>query len=201
VIIQWPRSLVGVLAMLGVVGVTGCGLPTAPATTAPLPSSAPATPKPTLPVRPMSLPLTNANPCDLLTPAQRGQLKISNWLAGVNNDGQGSRDCTWDNDGGPPENGWVIRFDLQHDASYYLGSTTGAQVAQVGGFPAVQSSSAFVDPKIECILVVDVAPGENLQASYQNLRGDYPGINHQVACQLADQVAEMAVKNLRRLAG
>jgi hypothetical protein len=130
-------------------------------------------------------------------PAQDHQLACR----GVNNEGQGSRDCTWDNDGGPPENGWVIRFDLQHDASYYLGSTTGAQVAQVAGFPAVQSSSAFVDPKIECILVVDVAPGENLQASYQNLRGDYPGINHQVACQLADQVAEMAVKNLRRLAG
>jgi hypothetical protein len=195
------------LTALALVGMTSCGpparqaAPDAAGTSAPNPPPS-ATAQPALPPRPADLPLTSVQPCALLTPTQVQQLKVvGKGLAGSNNDGQGSPDCIWDNALGPPDNGWVVRFDLKHDASYYLGSSTGAQTVQVDGFPAVQSSSPMDDPKTHCILLVDVAPGQTMYVLYSNDQGDYPGINHQVACQLADKVAEMAVGNLRRLHG
>jgi hypothetical protein len=50
-------------------------------------------------------------------------------------------------------------------------------------------------------VLVDAAPKQTMYVLYTNLDGDYPGISHQVACQQADRVAEMAVGNLRRLHG
>jgi hypothetical protein len=43
--------------------------------------------------------------------------------------------------------------------------------------------------------------GQNMIVSYSNDFGDYPGINHQVACQQAAKVAVLMVGNLRRLVG
>jgi len=80
-----------------------------------------------------------------------------------------------------------------------LASTTGAQIVQVAGFPGVQTASDLQDPSKQCVLMLDVAPGQTLQATYQNSHGDYPGINHQVACQLASKAAELMVANLRNL--
>jgi hypothetical protein len=40
-----------------------------------------------------------------------------------------------------------------------LNSVTGAQIVQVDGFPAVESSSSLADPDKQCLLYVDVAPG------------------------------------------
>jgi hypothetical protein len=147
------------------------------------------------------LPLSGVKPCDLLTHAQTVQLAAEHTTPGSNNDGKDSPDCQWDNFGGPPDNGWLIRLELNQDASYYLASTTGAQIVQVGGFPAVQSSSPTQNPNTHCIVLVDAAPKQTMYVLYTNLDGDYPGISHQVACQQADKVAEMAVGNLRRLHG
>lgn len=201
------RSFAGALVVLALVGMAGCGSSTqdagSSAPTSSIPRPAPsADARPALPPRPSDLPLTGVQPCALLTPTQLEQLKVdSKGLAGSNNDGRGNLDCQWDNFGGPPDNGWLIRLELNQDASYYLGSTTGAQVVQVGGFPAVQSSSPTHNANTHCIVLVDVAPQQTMYVLYDNLAGDYPGIDHQVACQQADRVAEMAVGNLRRLHG
>lgn len=145
----------------------------------------------------MSLPLTHVRPCDLLSPTQAKQLKADYVSNADNSDGSG---CDWDNALGPPDNGWVVRSILKHDASYYLGPD-GSRVVQVAGFPAVQTTAGGQNPATHCILMVDVAPGQTMYVLYTNNQGDYPGMTHELACQLADKVATMAVGNLRRLAG
>ena len=150
----------------------------------------------------MDLSLTNVQPCNLLTHAQVSQLKLDDVQPGTNNDGQGNPDCLWTNFGGPPDNRWLVRLDLKQDASFFVDNSDPlVHVVQVDGFPAVQSYSSVQDPNTHCILVVDVAAGQNMYVLYGNSAKDYPGISHQVACQQADRVAEMAVGNLRRLHG
>jgi hypothetical protein len=80
-----------------------------------------------------------------------------------------------------------------------LASATGAQVVQLDGFGAVQTAAPYVDAALNCVLVVDVAQGQSLGVQYTNFAGDYPGINHDVACQLDRRAAELMVRNLRTL--
>jgi hypothetical protein len=101
---------------------------------------------------------------------------------------------------GPPDNLWMIRLVLSRDASTALVAHDPlVKVVTVGGYPAVQTHAGGADSNTHCIEALDVAPGQNMQVFYLNNRGDYPGINHQVACQLADKVAVMALDNLRRI--
>lgn len=151
-----------------------------------------------LPPRPAVLSLNGVNPCALLTTKQIGQLKVTRGLPGMNNDGLGSPDCLWSSSTEPPHNDWLARLILHQGADRYL-DATGAAVVEVDGFPAIQTSADGQDPKSHCILYVDVAPGQSLYVLYTNLTGDYPGMNHQLACHLADEGAEPMVKNLRTL--
>jgi hypothetical protein len=64
----------------------------------------------------------------------------------------------------------------------------------------VQTSSPYQNANTECILAVDVARGENLWVQFDNRAGDFPGIDHQVACQQASKAAELMLHNLRGLA-
>jgi hypothetical protein len=63
----------------------------------------------------------------------------------------------------------------------------------------VQTSSPYHDANRQCILAIDVAQSEHLEVDYDNLQGDYPGINHEVACQQASKAAELMLQNLRGL--
>ena len=182
------------------VGVAGCGVGSPPAVP---PSVAPAVPpaaRPPFPPRPTELKLDAVDPCSLLTAAQQAQLEVKQVGREDNSDELGSAACQWDNNGGKPDNGWVARLIVKRGADYALTSSTGTQVVQVDGFSAVQTTSPYGDPKTHCILLVDVAQGESLWAEYDNIAGDYPGINHQVACQLTQRAAEFMVQNLRVLA-
>ena len=134
-----------------------------------------------------------------MAPPQVGQIKTEPGEPSVNNDGLGSRDCLWHGAAVQPDNIWLTRVILAQGADYYLASVTGSQIVTVNGFPAVQTTANLQDPKTHCTLFVDVAPGQSLQVQYGNLAGDYPGISHQVACQLASKAAELMVANLRNL--
>ncbi|MDT7585481.1 MAG: hypothetical protein QOE32_3031 [Pseudonocardiales bacterium] len=170
-------------------------------------SSAPTSPQPTptapstsaLPPRPAALHLDEVDPCALLTAAQVNQLGTATGRSSANDDGPGSRACIWSNFPKRPDNDWSANTILEHGADYYLASTTASEIVQVAGFPAVQTSSDFQDPNKQCVLLIDVAPGQTLQATYQNSHGDRPGISHQVACQQATKAAELMVANLRNL--
>lgn len=140
------------------------------------------------------------DPCALLNAAQRGELGIEHAQRDDNSDELGSAACLWDNNGGNPDNSWVARVIVKRGADYALASTSAVQVVSVGGFSAVQTAAPYQDPNTNCVVVVDVAQGQSLGVQYMNSRGNYPGINHDVACQLDRKVAELMVQNLRALA-
>jgi len=143
--------------------------------------------------------LDGVDPCALLTSQEARQFTPVPSRRVANDQEPGSYDCIWSTFPTKPVDSWTAHAILDHGAGYYLGSVAGAQVVQVGGFAAVQTSSGFQDPNKQCLLVVDVAPGQGLEVQYINPNGDYPGINHQVACQLASKAAELMVANLRNL--
>ena len=202
---QRARWLAGVMLVLASVGLAGCSsgystpngssVPSA----SPLPPSAAAPSQSPLPPRPAVLRLDGVDPCVLLTAAQLQLLAVNPGKPSQNNDGIGSRDCLWRNFPAKPDNGWLARAILAQGAEYYLNSVTGAQIVQVDGFPAVETSSSLADPDKQCLLYVDVAPGQSLEVQYLNGAGDYPGINRQVACQLAVKATELMLANLRNV--
>jgi hypothetical protein len=48
-------------------------------------------------------------------------------------------------------------------------------------------------------MLVDVAPGQSLLAQYENDSHDYPGMNHQLACDKAQQLASDMLSTLRTI--
>jgi hypothetical protein len=145
------------------------------------------------------LQIDGIDPCTLLTPEQARQFTPDPGRRVAIDQEPGRYDCIWSTFPAKPVNNWSARAVLDHGAEYYLGSVTGAQIVQVDGFATVQTSSNLADPEKQCLLYVDVAPGQALDVQYINPNGDYPGINHQVACQLATKAAELMVANLRNL--
>lgn len=194
---RWSRLGAAVL----VLGLAGCG--TGESQTAPNSTTVPTAPPPStspFPPRPAELKLDGIDPCALLTAAQQGQLGVERVGQDNNSDELGSAACLWGNNGGEPDNRWLARLIVKRGADYALGSSTGVQVLQVGGFSAVQTAAPYQDAKTNCVIVVDVAQGQSLGVQYSNIAGDYPGINHDVACQLDRKAAELMVQNLRALA-
>ena len=183
--------------VLAVLCLAGCGGgPPNPPQTPPLSSvSAPPTPS-RLPPRPATLRLDGLDPCALLTPAQVRQLKVEPGRAQSDQTTPGSITCAWSSFPMRPTNAWTATTITDHGADYYL-DTTGAQISQVDRFAAVLTTSPLQELATrQCIAVVDVAPEQSLQVQYLNPDGDLPGMNHQLACQLARQAAELMVTNL-----
>jgi hypothetical protein len=182
-----------------VFGAAGCA-PASPPPAAPSPPPSPAPTSSPFPPRPAELRLDGVDPCALLTSAEQTKLGVEQ--VGKIDDADQFRSlvCQWGNPGGiVPENAWIARAIVKQGADYALGNTAPVQVVQVGGFSAVQTSSPYQNANTECILAIDVAQGEHLRVEYDNRAGDFPGINHQVACQQASKAAELMLQNLRGL--
>lgn len=184
--------LTGLVSALALTGCSGNG----PAVSQPASSTL------ALPPRPAVLALDGIDACALLTETQRRELGVKLGKRGDNIEDPHSPACDWSNFPNVPDNGWVARIITRYGADHALGSQTGVQVVTVDGFPTVQTSSPEAgDPKENCLLFIDVAPGQTLETSYQNGTGDYPGITHEVACQQATKAAELMVDTLRTLKG
>jgi hypothetical protein len=141
--------------------------------------------------------LDTVNPCTLLTDRQRATLGMSAGIGDTNTDELGSPGCLWNNATPPPDDSWIAKTITTRGAEYALGSVTATKVVDVGGFPAVQTATAYGDPAHECLLLIDTAQGQSLQVEYLNQRGDHPGISHETACQLATTAAADMITTLR----
>jgi hypothetical protein len=199
-----PRRSPWITIVLGAVlitGLTGCDTPpNVTEQTEPPPSASnAATPStPSLPPRPVELRLDSVDPCDLLTKPQQVELAVGPGAPDNGTDELASPGCMWTNPSGSPDNNWVAKAVVKRGADVWLRSSTGPQVVLVDGFPTVQTSSRFLDPGLDCLLYVDVAPGQSLSVEYVNRRGDLPNVNHGVACQKATSAAKLMLANLRK---
>jgi hypothetical protein len=191
------RLFTGLLAALTVLGLVGCGGAAAPAAAPPDSAVAPA--RPALPPRPVELRLDGVDPCALLTDAQQKQLGVGGGSAvGVEASSGPLRgpSCTWDNFPKRPSNGYFGRAVLTSGAEFGLGSEP---LRTVDGFAATTAGSTGTDPAYYCNMLVDVAPGQALGAQYDNNAHDYPGMNHQLACDKAQQLASAMLTTLRAI--
>lgn len=180
-----PGWLVGVLA-LALVGLVGCGGGSA------VPGGS------RLPPRPTELRLDGVDPCALLTGQQVSALGVSAGVREQNTDELGSADCQWRNSAEEPVVfGYLARLIVKRGADYALDNSTGAQVVTLNGFSAVQTTSPHVNPKEHCLLLIDVAQGESLWVQWMTLPPDYPGLNHEMACQKAQDAGRIMLTNLR----
>jgi hypothetical protein len=150
-----------------------------------------------LPARPAALPINKVEPCSLLTAAQVRLLGLEPGRSHVNDDEMPGPDCLWSNFPATPGRGWLAQPLPNRGAEYALNSTSGAQVIQIKGFPAVQTTSPYTDARTSCLVFVDVAPGQSLLVQFQNSSGDEPGMTHDRACQNAAHGAEMMIQNLQ----
>lgn len=190
------KSATWICLLLGIVSATsvGCGAEQSPPI--PSPAQAPqATPgEAKLPPRPAVLSLANLDPCALLTAGQVDQLGTAAGRHVPSDDRPDGYHCKWTNFPAEPENNWWTRVE-DRGAEQFVNTQT--QVVQVNGFPAVQTYSGLGGPEDNCILLLDLAPGQSLRVSYIASAESHPGINHQIACQQAARAAEMMVSNLR----
>jgi len=151
-----------------------------------------------LPPRPVELRLDGVDPCTLLTDAQRRKLAVN---AGTtdNEDYGGSLQgplCVWSNLPESPDNGYTGGAILNHGAEFALGREP---LRMVDGFAATTTGSTGTDPTYYCGMLVDVAPGQALSAAYANNAHDFPGMNHALACDKAQQLASDMLSTLRAI--
>jgi hypothetical protein len=137
----------------------------------------------------------------MLTPAQLKQLNVS-----TGSTDQGAYQVGF-NIG--PSCGWpgvALRPSITYGVILVL--NRGAAAAQgtepprdVGGFAGVLTAAPGSDPNYHCGVMVDVAPDQSLMAGFDNPARDFPGMNRQLACDKAQQLAEMLLANLRARLG
>jgi Protein of unknown function (DUF3558) len=187
---------VGGAAAMALLALAACGGPNPSMTTSPAPSASPV--QRTLPPRPAELHLDGINPCSLLIDEQRAQLGVNPGVFGANSHQTplSGDDCSWTNLPKTPDNAYLGRIILGQGAEYALGLEP---LRSVDGFAATTSGSIGSDPTYYCALLVDVAPGQALSAQYSNGRKDYPGINHRLACDKAQELASMMLSTLRAM--
>jgi len=194
---QWVRALTGLAGLLGLLVVAACGgANPSPDLSSPVSSPRPA--GPALPPRPLDLTLGGIDPCSLLTGAQRGQLGVNQGVPARGSESSPLKgdSCAWSNLPERPDNAWLGRVVLGQGAEFALGLEP---LRTVSGYAATTTGSVGTDSNYYCLMLVDVAPGQSLLAQYGNGAKDYPGMNHQLACDKAQQLASNMLSTLRSI--
>lgn len=190
------RVLCGAVAALTLAGCAGGGPPPAPPTPAPTSVAA----RSPLPPRPVELPMAGIAPCSLLTDGQVRALGTNpgEYLPAGGGGSLGGEGCGWKNFPKRPQLDWAGDLTFKNGAELFYGREP---LRTIDGFTATTSHSLATDPAYNCILLVDVAPGQALQVTFDNARKDFPGMNHTLACDKAQQVATYMLANLRAQLG
>ena len=68
-------------------------------------------------------------------------------------------------------------------------------VVNVAGFGAVETPGLYSSGENDCIVNVDVAPGQAVQVGYF-YNGSTVPMNHEIACQKARNAAELAMQTI-----
>jgi hypothetical protein len=153
-----------------------------------------------LPARPRELPVADLDPCTLLTVEQRARLGVGEGRPAELGSGLRGPVCQWVRFPEEPQDAYLMTSDLRQGAEYALDSAAGARTVGVLGYPAVETQVGSAPPEAHCLLLVDIAEGQNLWVQY-----DYDGstvpMTKQLACDKAKVAAELAVQTLIEQSG
>jgi hypothetical protein len=159
-------------------------------------------PIPTLPPRPVELRIDSiTDPCALLNAAQLTQLNVTEgstdqgaYQSGFNT----GPSCGWPGVALRPSITYGVMLVLNRGAAAAQGTEP---TRDVGGFAGVLTAAPGSDPSYHCGVMIDVAPDQTLMAGFDNPTKDFPGMNRQLACDRAQQLADMLLTNLRTRLG
>lgn len=191
------RRLVGALSAAAVV-LTGCGLAESEKTAGTAPPSAPppittSTPPPP-PPRPFEVPLDEIDPCDLITPEQRGQLGFDRDPLPNAEGGFGDADaCSYRNTQGKV--GARLALITTEGMGVWTDDTAQVEATPVviSGFPALVIKTP--DLNLSCNVAVDVAEGQHIDVLFRD-DGGQPAPPLDQLCAGAQRVAEDAMDTL-----
>lgn len=182
-----------VLIVLGVVGLSGCGINHQPPPAGP---SVVAPSAPLLPPRPRDVRVDGIDPCTLAYPDMLAQLGVGSDVSrpkfGV---ATASTACAWSNFPASPRLTLDVSAIVDRPVTNYL-RNPGTRITSVAGFPAVDSNYAAHEPDEGCIVRVDVAAGQGIWVTYTSDFGNLPGATHELMCQKAHTAAEAVMRTL-----
>ena len=189
------RIAVGVWVALTALALAGCAATQPAAPPSPTPTSAAPSRSP-LPPRPEELRMDGVAPCSLLAAAQIPELGTNpgRFVRETAGGSLGGDSCSWTNFPERPDLDWRGGATFKNGAELLFGREP---LRTIDGYTATTTSSLATDPSYNCILLVDVAPGQALQVTFDNARKDYPGMNHVLACDKAEELATLMLANLR----
>jgi hypothetical protein len=172
----------------------GCGTDDTP------PPAPPAAPDVTtaMPPRPVELRLDGIKPCELLTASQLSALGIPDKGQNApNSDLLGSNSCLWAGSSIPPHGSPQVTAVTKQGVDYFRNPED--KVIDIAGMPALEATSADLDPASHCLVLVDVAAGQTLWVQYSP-EGPAPNAStHDIACDRTREVAQAMVSTLRGL--
>jgi hypothetical protein len=134
--------------------------------------------------------MMGANPCALLTNAQRHRLGIGPGSPAAIADQWPGQQCLWT--GYPSANG-----------DRYLGRVItgavpgGSPAAPINAYPTTSYTSPGADPNRDCVYLVAVPPGRTLWAEYRN--DQLAGLTRVISCRKAQAAAAAMASTYRSL--
>ncbi|GAA3355542.1 DUF3558 domain-containing protein [Saccharopolyspora gregorii] len=155
---------------------------------------------PDLPNRPRDLPvsgLDEAQICKLIRPEQLDQLGVGGGNPAPKLNEQDFPGCSWLSESGASPSIGVLLSVAPMSIQDRLAETSGGTATTDtldSGFGAVRSQVPGAE-SLGCVVAVDVAEGETLEAGLSWLGGD--DMTNQAMCAKAKQAAEFAVSNLQ----
>ena len=147
----------------------------------------------------MELRLDGVDPCTLLTSNQRSALGVGTGQASTTRPSDGTVQgaaCLWLSLSQHPAEGYTATAALNQGAEVALSAEP---LRSVDGFAATTTTSSGSDPRHFCGLLVDVARGQALSATYSDITQEQTALTRQAACDKAQRLAEAMVTTLRAL--
>ena len=142
--------------------------------------------------------INGLDPCSALTAAQLKTLGVRFYATDAPRDKRGPG-CDWIHSPAEPIESYTIAVNTRGGVELAFGQPD-LDVISVAGFGAVATPGVYSTGKYECIVNIDVAPGQAVQVGYF-YNGSTVPMNHEIACQKARNAAELAMQTILAKSG
>ena len=159
---------------------------------------APGPTAPQLPPRPRELRINGWDPCATLTTGQVQSLGVRFYSADPPSGSLGPS-CDWNHSPAEPVESYTVDVNTHGGVELAFGQPE-LDVITVAGFGAVTTPGRYSSGDRECIVNIDVAPGQALQVGYF-YNGSTVPMTHEIACQKARNAAELAMQTIQSKIG
>jgi hypothetical protein len=151
-----------------------------------------------MPPRPRELRMNGVDPCTALTSSQLKSLGVRFYSTDPPRGTLGAS-CDWNHSPEEPVESYTIDINTSGGVELAFGQPQLA-VITVAGYGAVATPGRYSSGEHECIINIDVAPGQAVQVGYFYNGATVP-MNHEIACRKARDAAELAMQTIQSKIG